>query len=149
MLTNDIFFIVLLSAALNAGWNSAIKLGGDRITAMAITTLMGSGLSLLALPWVDMPAPASWPLLALSIAVHTAYHFALPMAYNHGDMGQVYPIARGSAPLLVMGGAALFAGEWPGTGAVWGVVCLCAGVLSLALVRRAGTRSARPWGMRC
>lgn len=135
MLTNEVFLIVLLSAALNAGWNSAIKVGGDRITAMAITTLVGSGLSLLALPWVDMPAAASWPLLGLSIVVHTAYHFALPVAYNHGDMGQVYPIARGSAPLLVMLGAALFAGEWPGSGALWGVTCLCAGVLSLALVR--------------
>ncbi|KQO19947.1 EamA family transporter [Acidovorax sp. Leaf78] len=139
MLTNDIFFIVLLSAALNAGWNSAIKVGGDRITAMAITTLLGSGLSLLALPWVDMPASASWPLLALSIAVHTAYHFALPIAYNHGDMGQVYPIARGSAPLLVMAGAAWLAGEWPSTGAVWGVMSLCVGVLSLAWVRSTGT----------
>lgn len=142
MLTNDIFFVVLLSAALNAGWNSAIKVGGDRITAMAITTLMGSGLSLLALPWVDLPASASWALLALSIAVHTAYHFALPVAYNHGDMGQVYPIARGSAPLMVMLGAAVFAGEWPGVGAVWGVTCLCTGVLSLALIR-SGTGSGR------
>lgn len=143
MLTNDVFFIVLLSAALNAGWNSAIKVGGDRITAMAITTLLGSGLSLLALPWVDMPAAASWPLLALSIMVHTAYHFALPVAYNHGDMGQVYPIARGSAPLMVMLGAALFAGEWPGAGAMWGVTCLCAGVLSLALIRSKGGTGAR------
>ena len=142
MLTNDIFFVVLLSAALNAGWNSAIKVGGDRITAMAITTLMGSGLSLLALPWVDLPASASWPLLALSIAVHTAYHFALPVAYNHGDMGLVYPIARGSAPLMVMLGAAVFAGEWPGVGAMWGVTCLCAGVLSLALIR-SGTGGGR------
>jgi len=140
MLTNDVFLIVLLSAALNAGWNSAIKLGGNRITAMAITTLMGSGLSVLALPWVNLPAAASWPLLALSVAVHTAYHFALPMAYNHGDMGQVYPIARGSAPLLVVAGAAMFAGEWPGAGALWGVACLCAGVLSLALVRGGGTQ---------
>ena len=143
MLTNDVFFIVLLSAALNAGWNSAIKVGGERITAMAITTLLGSGLSLLALPWVDMPAAASWPLLALSIVVHTAYHFALPVAYNHGDMGQVYPIARGSAPLMVMLGAALFAGEWPGAGAMWGVTCLCAGVLSLALIRSKGSTGAR------
>ncbi|MBV7540819.1 DMT family transporter [Acidovorax sp. sic0104] len=143
MLTNDVFLIVLLSAALNAGWNSAIKVGGDRITAMAITTLAGSGLSLLALPWVDMPAATSWSLLVLSIVVHTAYHFALPVAYNHGDMGQVYPIARGSAPLLVMLGAALFAGEWPSSGALWGVTCLCAGVLSLALVRSAGHRASQ------
>ncbi len=135
MITNDVFLIVLLSAALNAGWNSAIKIGGDRITAMAITTLIGSALSLLVLPWVAWPGPESWLLLGISIAIHTAYHFALPMAYNHGDLGQVYPIARGSAPVMVMAGGALFASEWPGPGALAGVLCLCAGVLSLALLK--------------
>lgn len=139
MLTNDVFFIVLLSAVLNAGWNSAIKIGGDRTTAMALTTLVGSALSLLALPWVALPSMASaWGLLALSIAIHTAYHFALPLAYNHGDLGQVYPIARGSAPVMVMAGGALLAGEWPGAGSLLGVLCLCAGVLSLALLKKAG-----------
>ncbi len=135
MITNDVFLIVLLSAVLNAGWNSAIKIGGDRIAAMAITTLIGSALSLLVLPWVAWPGPESWLLLGLSIAIHTAYHFALPMAYNHGDLGQVYPIARGSAPVLVMAGGALFAHEWPGAGALVGVLSLCAGVLSLALLK--------------
>ncbi|MDZ7864115.1 DMT family transporter [Acidovorax sp.] len=135
MITNDVFFIVLLSAALNAGWNSAIKIGGDRITAMAITTLIGSALSLLVLPWVAWPGPESWLLLGASIAIHTAYHFALPLAYNHGDLGQVYPIARGSAPVMVMLGGALFAGESPGPGALVGVLCLCAGVISLALLK--------------
>ena len=140
MITNDVFLIVLLSAALNAGWNSAIKIGGDRITAMAITTLVGSALSLLVLPWVAWPGPESWLLLGASIAIHTAYHFALPMAYNHGDLGQVYPIARGSAPVMVMAGGALFANESPGVGALMGVLCLCAGVLSLALLKAsAGT----------
>ena len=135
MITNDVFLIVLLSAALNAGWNSAIKIGGDRIAAMAITTLIGSALSLLVLPWVAWPGPESWLLLGASIAIHTAYHFALPLAYNHGDLGQVYPIARGSAPVMVMLGGALFAGESPGPGALVGVLCLCAGVISLALLK--------------
>lgn len=135
MITNDVFLIVLLSAALNAGWNSAIKIGGDRITAMAITTLIGSALSLLVLPWVAWPGPESWLLLGASIAIHTAYHFALPLAYNHGDLGQVYPIARGCAPAMVMAGGALFAAELPGPGALVGVLCLCAGVLSLALLK--------------
>ncbi len=142
MITNDVFLIVLLSAALNAGWNSAIKIGGDRITAMAITTLIGSALSLLVLPWVAWPGPESWLLLGASITIHTAYHFALPLAYNHGDLGQVYPIARGSAPVMVMAGGALFANEWPGAGALVGVLCLCAGVLSLALLKaQTGTGS--------
>jgi drug/metabolite transporter (DMT)-like permease len=140
MLSNEVFFIVLLAAAMNAAWNSAVKIGGDRIAVMAVTTLIGSVLSLLVLPWITWPSTAAtWVFLAGSIAIHTAYHFALPIAYNHGDLGQVYPIARGSAPLMVMAAAAVFAGEVPGQGALLGIACLCIGVLSLA-VGRSGWR---------
>lgn len=131
MISNDVFFIVLLAALLNAGWNSAIKIGGDRISVMAITTLIGSGISVCALPWVAVPAAHSWGLLALSVAIHTVYHLVLPVAYRHGDLGQVYPIARGSAPLLVVLGGLVLAGEWPGSGALVGVLLLSGGVLAL------------------
>lgn len=133
---NEVFFAILLSAALNAGWNSAIKIGGDKVIVMAITTLVGSVISVLALPFVEFPGASSWALLALSIVVHTAYHFMLPVAYQHGDLGLVYPIARGSAPLFVTLAAALLIGEVPGPVAVVGVVCLCVGVLALALQQR-------------
>ena len=148
MISNDVFFIVLLAALLNAGWNSAIKIGGDRLSVMAITTLIGSGISLCALPWVTMPARESWGLLALSVAIHTVYHLVLPIAYRHGDLGQVYPIARGSAPLLVVIGGVVLAGEWPGTGALLGVVVLSGGVLALGLGGRAHSPGAsrRPVG---
>jgi drug/metabolite transporter (DMT)-like permease len=147
VLSNEVFVIVLLAAAMNAAWNSAVKIGGDRIAVMAVTTLIGSVLSLLALPWLTWPSTAvTWSFLAGSIAIHTAYHFALPIAYNHGDLGQVYPIARGSAPLMVMGAAAVFAGETPGQGALLGIACLCIGVLSLAVGRRGWRGSGKAVG---
>ena len=77
--------------------------------------------------------------LAASVAVHTVYHFALPRAYQHGEFGVVYPVARGSAPLFVTLGAALLAGEWPGATGLAGVLCLSLGVLALSL--RSGAAS--------
>jgi drug/metabolite transporter (DMT)-like permease len=140
----EITLLVLLAAALNAGWNAVIKVSGDRIASMAVVTLFGSLVSLLALPFVGLPDPASWPLLALAILIHTAYHFALPAAYNYGDLGQVYPIARGSAPLLVTLGAFVFAGETLGTIPLFGIIFLAAGVMALALDRGTGlTRNPR------
>jgi drug/metabolite transporter (DMT)-like permease len=136
-MSTDVLLVVLCAALLNAGWNSAIKIGTDRTAAMALTTLLGSAISLLALPFVEWPQPAGWALLAWSIVIHTAYHLALPLAYDHGDMGQVYPLARGTAPLWVLVAAGLLAGEWPGSGAIAGVACLCTGVLLLALQRAA------------
>jgi drug/metabolite transporter (DMT)-like permease len=134
----EITLMVLLAAMLNAGWNALIKVSGDRIAVMAVVTLLGSLLSALALPFVEMPDPASWPLLALAVLLHTGYHFVLPVAYNYGDLGQVYPIARGSAPLLVTLGAALFAGEILGPIPLFGVIFLAVGVMALAFDRRTG-----------
>ena len=134
----EITTIVLLAAALHAGWNTLIKIGGDRVAVMAFVTLAGSLISLLALPFVDPPDPASWPLLALTILLHTAYHFFLPIAYDHGDLGEVYPIARGSAPLLVTLGAVLFAGELLSPIALTGVFCLATGVMALTFDRTTG-----------
>jgi multidrug transporter EmrE-like cation transporter len=136
----EITLVVLLAACMNAGWNAVIKVSGDRIAVMAVVTLFGSGLSCLALPFVVVPDPASWPLLGFAILLHTGYHFVLPLAYNHGDLGQVYPIARGSAPLLVALGAALFAGEMLSGLPLLGVVFLAVGVMALALDRGTGIR---------
>ena len=128
----EITAIVLLAAALHAGWNTLIKISGDRVAVMAFVTLSGSFISLLALPFVETPGPESWPLLALTILLHTGYHFFLPVAYDHGDLGQVYPIARGSAPLLVTVGALFFAGEYLDWVSLMGVICLAVGVMTLA-----------------
>jgi drug/metabolite transporter (DMT)-like permease len=137
-MTTEILLLVLLAAALNAGWNAMIKVSGDRVATMAVVTLMGALVSLLVLPFVSLPDPASWPLLALAIVLHTAYHFALPAAYNYGDLGQVYPISRGSAPLLVTLGAVAFAGEFLTLPALFGVLFLSAGVMALAFDRKSG-----------
>jgi drug/metabolite transporter (DMT)-like permease len=146
-MSNDVLLVVLCAALLNAGWNSAIKVGADRTAAMALTTLIGSAISLLALPFIELPGPTTWTLLALSIVIHTAYHLVLPLAYDHGDMGQVYPLARGTAPLWVLVAAGLLTGEWPAAGAIVGVACLCAGVLLLALQRAAGGGQAKAVGL--
>lgn len=137
-MSTEVALIVIFAAALNAGWNALIKVSGDKIASMAIVTLMGALVSLAVLPFVTLPDQASWPLLALAILLHTAYHFALPFAYKYGDLGQVYPISRGSAPLLVTLGAAVFAGEILGTAALFGVFFLSAGVMALTLDKKAG-----------
>lgn len=130
--------IVLFAAALHAGWNALIKIRGDRLIVMAVVTLAGSVISLALLPFIQSPHPAVWPLLALTILLHTGYHLFLPIAYDHGDLGQVYPIARGSAPLLVALGAFVLVGETLGPVSLGGVLCLAAGVISLTFDRKSG-----------
>ena len=139
---NEVFVAILAAAAMNAAWNTAVKVGGDKLTMMAITTLIGSLISLPALAFVKMPGAESWMLLSLSIVIHTVYHLVLPFAYRYGDLGQVYPMARGLAPLLVTLAAALLLGELPPTPGMVGVACISCGVLALAIRRRTDPQGA-------
>ncbi|RYZ09008.1 MAG: transporter, partial [Comamonadaceae bacterium] len=53
-MSTGIFLAILLAALMNAAWNSAIKIGGDKIVVMTMTTLVGSVISLCALPFVGV-----------------------------------------------------------------------------------------------
>ncbi len=128
-----VFLAVLVAAAFHAGWNALLKLKVEPIVATCLMALASSAVVLPLLPFVGLPAPPSWPYLLGSVVVHIAYFLALAQAYRFGDLGQVYPIARGSAPLLT----ALLAGIWIGEplGAYgWaGIIVLASGILLLAL----------------
>lgn len=141
-MSNEIFIAILAAAAMNAAWNTAVKVGGDQLTVMAITTLIGSLVSLPAIAFIKMPDTGSWMLLGLSIVIHTVYHLVLPLAYRAGDLGQVYPMARGAAPLFVTLAAALLLSEIPHTLGIVGVACISCGVLALAIRRRTDQQGA-------
>jgi drug/metabolite transporter (DMT)-like permease len=128
-----VFAAVLFAAACHAGWNAAIKKGLD---PLATTVLISIGAALVAAPFVPvvgLPAAAAWPWVAASVLIHLVYFAALIESYRAGDMGQVYPIARGSAPLLTAAGTALLIGERIGLTAWIGVLLLAAGVVLMSV----------------
>jgi drug/metabolite transporter (DMT)-like permease len=96
---------------------------------MSTASALAAAPAALVLP---LPALASWPSILISGAIHVGYNLALVRAYEHGELGQVYPVARGSSPLLVTLGAALVAGEWPGGAAFAGILLVSFGILGLA-----------------
>ena len=74
------------------------------MTVMCIAiALVCAGLALV----LPMPARVSWGLAILSAFLHVGYNLFLVRTYRSGDLGQTYPIARGSSPLLVSLGAAV------------------------------------------
>jgi drug/metabolite transporter (DMT)-like permease len=128
-----VFFAVLFGAACHAGWNAVIKFGLEPFTTTALIAI-GSGVAALPIALVfGLPPPASWPWVAASMVFHLGYYLGLTEAYRTGDMGQVYPIARGTAPLLTATGSALLVGE-PLALAGWsGIVLLAAGVFLMSV----------------
>ena len=128
-----VFAAVLFAAACHAAWNAAIKRGLD---PLATTVVISVGAALVAaamLPLVGLPAAASWPCCAASVLIHLFYFAALIESYRAGDLGQVYPIARGSAPLMTAAATTVFVGERLGILGWFGIILLVAGVLLLSL----------------
>lgn len=139
--------LVLLAALFHASWNALVKNGQDRLATMSLVIGVGGLIGLLGLPFVALPAAGAWPWLLASVALHQVYFAVLLLAYRSGDLSQVYPIARGTAPMLVALGAWILAGEVLSPVEALGVAIVSLGIVSLAW--RRGLRPSGEWSALC
>lgn len=125
--------LVLAGALMHAGWNALLKRRSASIPGGGGVVLWSGLLCALAVPLLPWPQAAGWPYLLLSAVVHVLYFDLVAVAYRGGGIGFVYPLMRGSAPLLAA--LAVWAAGGEGVGGMEGLaVCLLAGgILVLAL----------------
>ena len=123
----------MFAAACHAGWNASIKRTLDPLATTVLIALGAGAVALLFVPLAGLPAPASWPWLIASIVIHLFYFAGLIESYRAGDLGQVYPIARGSAPLMTALMTTVLVNETLGFYGWGGIVLLAAGVVLLSL----------------
>ncbi|QDQ12033.1 EamA family transporter [Streptomyces spectabilis] len=133
---------VLLAAVTHAAWNALAHHITDKLVGFTLISGGGALIGLLLTPFVAFPDAGAWPFLLLSAVLHVGYYALLMWSYRLGDFGQAYPIARGTAPLVVTVLAAVFAGEVPGGWQAAGVAVCSAGLTGLALwgIRGSGRR---------
>ena len=131
-LTLPVTLAVLGAALLHAGWNALVKASEDsQLDTFAVAA--ASGLLALAIaPFLPAPAPASWPWLAGSTAVHILYFGFLAGAYRWGELSYVYPVMRGGGPMIVAATGALAFREILELNEWLGVLLICAGILAFA-----------------
>jgi drug/metabolite transporter (DMT)-like permease len=127
-----VFAAVLFAALLHAGWNALVKLGTDRFSSVLLLAMVQGGIALLLIPVFGLPAKAAWPWVLLGSTLHSGYKLFLIRAYRHGDLSQVYPLARGTAPLIVTIAGALFLGEVPAPVRAAAVTAIAAGIMLMA-----------------
>jgi drug/metabolite transporter (DMT)-like permease len=130
---NALYIPVLIAAVAHASWNAVIKSSADRLLMLTFMRVVGFILGLVVACLVPPPSARSMLLLVSAAAIHYVYYYLMLRTYHAGDMSQVYPISRGTAPLLVALLAALFAGEVLRPLAAAAVVILSSGILALAL----------------
>ncbi|MFT7574523.1 MAG: drug/metabolite transporter (DMT)-like permease [Alphaproteobacteria bacterium] len=143
-MTTIVFVAVISAAALHAVWNALAKGGTDKHLSMTAVALGHTPIALAALAFVPTPTPESWPYIAVGMVLHTGYQLVLLAAYRIGDLTQVYPIARGTAPLIVAGVSTVFLGVTLAPLELLAVLTIALGILSLGFVRQQdGTRNGR------
>jgi drug/metabolite transporter (DMT)-like permease len=135
LLTPLSIVLVLSAAFLHASWNALLRGGADRTQSMLImsVTLGIAGFAMMAI--AGLPAAASAAYVFASGLVHLVYNALLVRMYRSGDLGETYPVARGSSPALVALGGSLFAGEWMNLPGTIGIGLVCAGIFMLAAAR--------------
>ena len=123
----------MAAAAMHAGWNALLKGGGDPFDTMARISLVGGMIAAVAIWFVQWPIPAVWPWIVVSLIIHAIYRYFLIAAYRAGDLSQVYPIARGSAPLLTAVTTTIVLGETLPILGYAGIAALAFGVFLMSM----------------
>ena len=124
--------LVLFAALCHTTWNLLLKRGSDRLEtqtgALTWAVLLASPVLLIYWPG-DVPA-GGWLLIVASAVFETGYVFALTAAYGAGDLSLVYPVARGSAAIIVVPVAIAALGERPSASGLAGIALVLAGVFA-------------------
>ena len=127
--------LVLVAAVAHASWNALGKLIPDRLVAASWIGLVYLVAGAAAVPFLPLPHAAAWPFIVVSTLAQSAYLLMLMTAYRTGDFGQVYPVTRGMAPLLVTVVSVCFLHEHLTAQQLAGVVLVCGGLTGLVFVR--------------
>jgi drug/metabolite transporter (DMT)-like permease len=144
--------LVLAAALLHASWNLVAKKAGGGNHFVLLGALFVAVLWAPAAVWVGIAAvqrlgPREWLVLGASALVHVLYFRSLLHGYSVADLTVVYPVARGSGPLLSSLGAVILLGETLSMVSAAGALAVCGGVFLIAggpaLWRRAHDASQR------
>lgn len=151
-----VLLLIVAGGLAHATWNLVVK--RSAVSGPPFVWLTAVAASIVLVPVgvvVAVLDPPSWPALLLAVvvsgALHVAYFLALQAGYRAGDVSVVYPLARGTGPLLSVLFAIVLFGERPGVLGMLGAAAVVAGVVVIGLGGgRASWRSARAgvlWGL--
>jgi drug/metabolite transporter (DMT)-like permease len=135
LLTPFSVLLVLSAAFMHASWNTLLRGGADRAQSMLIMNVTVGLIGLAMMALAGLPPAACAVYVVASGLIHLVYNALLVRMYRSGDLGETYPVARGSSPALVALGGSLFAGEWMKLIGAAGIGLVCTGIFMLAAAR--------------
>ena len=128
----SVFIAVIIAAFLHATWNAMVKNEKDKYLGMSGIVFGHVPASILVIFFTPAPKAESIPFIILSAILHNGYQWFLLYSYKFGDYTKVYPIARGTAPILVAIISLFFLGTVLSNFELLGIFIVSAGILSLS-----------------
>jgi len=127
-----VFLAVLFAAFLHAAWNAIVKSGANKLQGMVLLSVAHALIGLAMIIAFPLPDRAALVWLAISVILHLIYKTFLTLAYQKGDLSRVYPISRGTAPVMVLIVSLLFLNDEFNAWQITGVVLVGFGILLMA-----------------
>jgi drug/metabolite transporter (DMT)-like permease len=135
------FLAIILAAFLHAIWNAMVKNEDNKYLAVTAIVLGHVPISVLIILLTPIPSVESIPFIILSALLHIGYEWYLLSAYRFGDLTKVYPIARGTAPILITIVSLIFLGVALSNFEILGIFIISLGILSLSLQGAKGIKN--------
>jgi drug/metabolite transporter (DMT)-like permease len=128
--------LVIVAAFIHATWNILLKRVRGGLSFIWFVDVLQGFVFAPCIAWViwsERPRLgwAAWTCIVGSAVIHIAYYLFLQRGYRMGDISLVYPIARGSGPMLSSIVAILFLGERPGVLGILGIIAIGIGIFFL------------------
>jgi len=120
--------LLLASAVLHALWNLILKQSPEKYAAMGWQVIISGVISIVALFFTGLPPRSMWLFAVGSMTLEAIYFILLSFAYSDHDFSLVYPVARGTAPALVVLWSFLFLNEIPSAGGFIGILTIICGL---------------------
>ncbi len=130
-MSSTVFIAVIFAALLHSIWNAMVKNYEDKAISVSAIVLGHIPVAILAILFLPLPVLESVPYIILSAFIHQGYQYYLISAYKNEDLTRVYPIARGTAPIIVTLISILFLGLLISKIQILSIFLICFGVVIL------------------
>ena len=138
---NFVFFIVLCATAMHAVWNGMVKKHPDKVVAVSSIVFGHIPLAIFAIILLPAPTIDCIPYIFASAIVHQGYQWYLLSSYQIGDLTKVYPIARGSGPLVATIISILVLGLILKSLVILSILLICFGIMILGIMEKENKNS--------
>jgi len=140
---NNVFLLVLIATVLHAIWNAMVKNHSDKVVAVSGIVFGHVPCSIVAILLLPGPSVESIPYIVASILIHQGYQWFLLSSYQIGDLTKVYPIARGSGPLIATIISILFLSLILEDLIILSILFICLGILILGIFDKAAKNNSK------